>query len=97
MMYLILMKIDPSLYPKDPEEQTKLMASNMEMTKKDLDSGELKMVGMSPDGHSGFVISNQDVKTIYKKAQILSPHVKLKVKPMLSFDEMMDIMKEMQP
>ena len=74
----------------------KFITPLMEMTKKDLNSGELKMFGMSPDGHSAFVVSNQDVKTIYTKAQILAPYVKIKVKPMLSMDELVDAMKEMQ-
>ena len=97
MMYLILMEIDQSLLPEDPEEKMKIMTSFMEMGKKDIDSGELKMIGMSPDGRNGFVISNQDVKTIYTKAQILAPATKCKVMPMLSLDEVMDVMKEMQP
>ena len=96
MMHLILMEVDQSLLPKDPKEKMKMMASFMEMGKKDLDSGELKMLGMSPDGQHGFVISNQDVKTIYTKAQILAPYTKCKVMPMLSIDEVMDLMKEMQ-
>jgi len=97
MMYLILMETDPSLLPKDPEEKMKIIGSMMEMGKKDLESGELEMIGMSPDGRNGFVISNQDAKTIYTKTQIMAPYTKCKVKPMLSFDEAMDVMKEMQP
>ena len=97
MMHLILMEIDQSLLPKDPEEKMKIMGSFMEMGKKDLDSGELKMIGMSPDGQNGFVISNQDAKTIYTRAQFLAPYTKCKVMPMLSLDEVMDVMKAMQP
>lgn len=74
----------------------KFITPLMEMTKKDLNSGELKMFGMSPDGHSAFVVSNQDVKTIYTKAQFFDPYAKLKVMPKLSFDETMDVVKEMQ-
>ncbi len=97
MMYLILAEMDYSFFPKDPEEQMKIMARNMEMVKKDLDSGELSMFGMSPDGRTGFLISNQDAKTIYTKTQIIGPAMKFKIKPMLSFDELTDVMKEMQP
>ena len=97
MMYLILLETDQSLLPKDPKERMKIMAPILEMGKKDLDSGELKMVGMSPDGRNGFVISTQDVKTIYNRAQIQAPYTKIKVMPMLSLDEVMDVMKEMQP
>ena len=96
-MYLILAEMDHSFFPEDPEEKMKIMTRNMEMVKNDLDSGELLMFGMSPDGRTGFLISNQDVKTIYTKTQIIGPVMKFKVKPMLSFDEVMDVMKEMQP
>ena len=46
MMYLILSELDPSLLPKDPEEQMKIFTSGIEMVKKDLDSGELEMFGI---------------------------------------------------
>ena len=96
MMYLILLEYNLSLLPKDLEERMKIIGPIMEMGKKDLESGELAMIGMSPDGRHSFVISNQDAKTIYTKTQMLAPYVKSKVKPMLSFDEAMDVLKEMQ-
>ena len=95
-MYLILMEYNLSLLPKDIEERMKIFVPFMEMGKKDIESGELTMIGMSPDGHNGFVISNQDPKTIYTKTQMMVPYVKSEVKPMLSLDEAMDVMKEMQ-
>ena len=96
MMYLILLEYNLSLLPKEPKERMKIFRPFMEMGKKDLESGELAMVGMSPDGRHGFVISNQDPKTIYTKTQTMVPYVRSEVKPMLSLDEAMDIMKEMQ-
>ena len=93
MMYLNLMETDQSLLPKDPEERKKIMAPIIEMAKKDLASGELKMAGVSPDGVNSFVVSTQDLKTIYTKAQFLAPYMKIKVMPMLSVDELMDAMK----
>jgi hypothetical protein len=95
-MYLILMEYNLSLLPKDIEERMKIFGPFMEMGKKDIESGELTMIGMSPDGRNGFVISNQDPKTIYTKTQMMVPYVKSEVKPMLSLDEAMDVMKEMQ-
>jgi hypothetical protein len=99
MMYLVLTERDPSLLPSDPEEQKKIMTRNMEMVKQDLDSGFLKMVGMSPNGREACFITDQDVdiKTLYMRGQMAGPSVKMKVKPMLSFDEVMDAMKGMQP
>jgi len=96
-MYLILMEYNLSLLPKEPKDRMKIFGPFMEMGKKDLESGELAMLGMSPDGRHGFVVSNQDPKTIYTKTQMMVPYVKSKVKPMLSLDEAMDVLKEMQP
>ena len=96
MTYLILMEYNLSLLPKDLKERMKIFGPFMEMGKKDLESGELAMLGMSPDGHQGFVISNQDPKTIYTKTQMMVPYVRSEVKPMLSLDEAMDVMKKIQ-
>ena len=74
----------------------KVFGPFMEMGKKDLENCELAMAGFSPDGRHAFAISNQDPKTIYTKTQTMVPYVKSKVKPMLSLDEAMDIMKETQ-
>jgi len=95
-MYLILSEMDYSALPTDPAERGKLMASFMEIVKKDLDSGALIMYGQSPGGYRGFVLSKQDPKEIYAKTSMFIPHVKFEVLPMLSIDETMDVMKEMQ-
>lgn len=96
MMYLVLLEYNLSLLPKDLEERMKIMGPFMEMGKKDLESGELAMAGFSPDGRHAFAISNQDPKIIYAKTQTMVPYVRSKVKPMLSLDEAMDVLKEMQ-
>ena len=96
-MYLVLIEMDPSAIPKDPKERMNIMAPFIEMTKKDLDSGELKMWGVSPDAHTGFAVSNQDLKTLYTKAQTVAPYAKFNVMPMLSLDEAVDAMKAMLP
>lgn len=96
MMYLILMEYNLSLLPKDLKERMKIFGPIMEMGKKDLESGELAMVGVSPDACHAFVISNQDPKTIYTKTQTMSPYVRCEVKPMLSIDEAANVLKEMQ-
>ena len=97
MMYLILVETDPSSLPKDLKEKMKIMASRIENLKKALDSGELKMVGMSPGLGSAFFVSEQDPKEILAKRMMSTANVKkFKVKPMLSLDEVMDVIKGMQ-
>ena len=97
MMYLILFESDPSSLPKDLKERMKIWESQLENIKKELDSGELAMIGLSPSGRNGFFISNQDAKVILGKTMMSSANmIKFEVKPMLSLDEVMDVMKSMQ-
>ena len=96
MMYLVLGETDYSKLPTDHAERGKIMAPFMETVKKDLDSGALMAWGMSPGGSRGFVLSKQDPKELYARASMFTPYVKFEVMPMLSFDEVMDVMKEMQ-
>ena len=98
MMYLILIESDPSSLPQDLSEKKKIMASNIENIKKDLDNGELKMVGISPGLGSGFFVSEQDPKVILGKRIMSTANVKkFKVKPMLSLEEVEAVIKEIKP
>ena len=76
----------------------KLLMSMAEDVKKRLGSGEYKMWGLSVGGGKGFAIrEGDDPKAILADATRLSPFIKFKVKPMLTIDEAMDVMKGMQP
>ena len=96
MMYLNLWESDESLMPKDPEERSKILASMLEMTKKAVDSGEIKMWGLSPAGGCGFSISERDPKDILAASMKYAPYIKMEIRPMLSLAEVSDVMKEMQ-
>ena len=96
-MYLTLWEMNESLIPKDPEERGKLLMSMAEMTKKAVDSGEIKMWGVGAGGDCGFTVGDRDPKDIFASSMQYIPYVKMEVKPMLSIDEVIDVMKEMQP
>ena len=66
-----------------------------EKAKKDLDSGKVKMWGISLGGSKGFAVVEGSGKEILADSMFYSPYLKSKVKPMLSFDEYMDVLKEM--
>jgi len=97
MMYLNLWEADMSAFPSDPEERMKLLMSMGEQVKSELDSGKTKMWGVSVGGGKGFSIHEVDPKEILAASTRRMPYVKFKVKPMLTIDEAMDVMKEMQP
>ena len=96
MTTLILWEMNETLLPTDPEERVKLTMSFLEIVKKDVDSGELKMYGVSPAVVRGFVVSEQDPKVIYSKAMMFCPYAKFEVIPILSVDEAIDELKGMQ-
>ena len=95
MMSLLLWEANESLMPKDREERIKLVMSLTEQTKKSLDSGETKMWGISTAGGRGFSVTEGDGKETFARLQAYAPYIRFKVKPMLSFDEFMEVMKEM--
>ena len=93
---LMLWEVDDSLTPQDQEERFKQMMSNLESVKAAVDSGNLKMWGMSPGGGYGYAIAEADGKEMLAMCSQDMPQIKFKVKPMLSIDEVIDVMKGMQ-
>ena len=96
MTTLILWETNESLMPTDQEERVKLIMSMLEGVKKNMASGELKMWGISSGGGNGYSISEQSAKEIFALIMKYTPYIKFEVKPMLSVDEMIDVMKAMQ-
>ncbi|MFC1863662.1 DUF3303 family protein [Thermodesulfobacteriota bacterium] len=79
-----------------PEERVKFHMTNLERIKQGVDSGDLKMWGVSPAGAKGFAIVEGDSKQIFAMTATWTPYVSFKIKPMLSVDEAIDVLKEMQ-
>ena len=93
---LILWEANDSLMPIDREERRKLIMSMLEGVKKSVDSGEMKMWGVSSGGGNGYSVSERSPKEIFALVMKYTPYIKFQVKPMLSADEMIDVIKEMQ-
>jgi len=100
MVTLILWEVNWSIVSKeftaDPEENRKYRISNLERLKKDIDSGVIKMWGMSPAGGRGFMVFEGDEKELFALLQRAAPRFTNKVKPMLSVDEVLATLKGMQ-
>ena len=96
MLYLILWESTPALMQIDQQERMKLIMSHIEMTKKDLGTGDIKMWGVSPAGGQGYSIAEGDVKKIMAELMKYTPYYKFEVKPMLSVEEVTEVMKSMQ-
>jgi hypothetical protein len=96
MMNLILWESNVSLFPSDREERMKLIMSHIEMTKQGVEEGWVKMWGVSLGGGQGFSVTDRDAKEIFGNLNRYMPYYKFEIKPMLSIDEIADVMKEMQ-
>ena len=95
MIKLITWEMDRSKAPTDPKERMKLTMTHCEMVKKGIDSGRTKMWGINPGGNHGFSISDADEKEIFAMIAQYIPHVKFKIEPMLSIDEVIATLKSM--
>ena len=96
-MNLILWERDPSDWPSDQEGRMKLINTHIEMTKKDLASGDLKIWGVSPGGGKGFAITEGEGKEKLAGLMKYTPYYSFEIAPMLSVDEIIEVMKAMQP
>jgi len=97
MIKLITWEMDRSHAPADPAERLKLTMAQCEMVKKGVDSGRTKMWGINPGGNHGFSITDGDEKEIFAMIAQYLPHVKFKVESMLEIDEIIEMLKKMQP
>ena len=96
MVKLILWEMDRSFSPSEQEERMKLTMTLCEMVKKSMDDGKMKMWGINPGGNHGFAITDEDDKAILARNAQYIPHVKFRVEPMLSIDEVIAAMKSVQ-
>jgi hypothetical protein len=96
MMTLTLWETNDSLFPLDPEARMKLVMGMAEGVKKDVESGAIKMWGISAGGGQGFSISEEAPKEIYARTTRFFPYIKFELRPMLSIDEMIETLKSMQ-
>jgi hypothetical protein len=94
-MHLVLWERDQSAWPSDIEERMKLINMHMEMTRKDLE-GDVKIWGVSPGGGKGFAITEGEGKEKIAGVIKYTPYYKFEIMPMLSIDEMTEVMKSMQ-
>jgi hypothetical protein len=88
--------MNTSLIPSDPEEGMKFHMGNLERVKEGLETGGLKMWGVSPGGNKGFAITELEGKELFAMTSAWAPYVRFKVKPMISADEAIEVMKGMQ-
>jgi hypothetical protein len=93
---LILWESNTEFLPRDPKERFKLHMQMLEAVKADIDSGVHSAWGMSPGGSSGYAISKLQGEKLFMALSKFSPNISFTVEPMLSIDETISSMKQMQ-
>ena len=96
MVKLITWEMDRSHAPADPAERIKLTLTMLDMVKKSVESGQMKMWGINPGGNHGFALTDKDEVEVFGMVARYIPHVKFRVESMLSVDEVMAGVKAMQ-
>lgn len=92
--YLTLWQLDLSRVPEDPKEQLEFFTKLQNMTKEDLKNGPIKDFGMFLGGDSGYTIEEGTEEEIAMSAMKYSPFVKCTIHPVISTDQIDEIMKK---
>jgi len=92
---LILWEQDMSKMPTGPDEQAALITKQIELTRKALDEGRITDYGLFAGGDAGYAISEGTAMEAFGGAMQFSPYIKFKVHPVLSLDEVAEVMKSM--
>ena len=91
-----LWEVDSSRMSTDPKERVATMAKMLEMTKKMLDAGEITDWGIFAGGGGGYVIGERPAAEVLKSTLGFAPHIKSHVYPVLSIDEVAEVMKSLR-
>ena len=93
--FLNLWEVDNSKMPTDPNERASLIGKQIEMTKKMLDEGQISDWGIFAGGGAGYAIGEGTEADIFKRTMQFGPYIKFQVYPVLSIDEMSEVMKSL--
>ena len=91
--YLTLWELDLSRVPEDSKEQLELFTRLQNMVKEDLKNGPIKDFGMFLGGDSGYTIEEGTEEEVAMSAMRYSPFIKCKIHPVISTDQIDEIMK----
>jgi hypothetical protein len=91
--YLVLWEGVPGTMPVDPKERAAVTGKVMEMTKQALDSRQIIDWGIFAGGDAGYAIGEGAAADMLKGSMQFSPYFKFNVHPVLSLQEVGEVMK----
>lgn len=92
--YLVLWETDMSRIPEDPKEQFALFSRIIDMLKEDIKNGLTKDFGMFFGGNEGYTIDEGTEEEVTIGSMKYSPYIKCKVCPIISIEQLDNIMKK---
>jgi hypothetical protein len=96
MVNLVLWEVNSEFTPKDPAKRMKLQMQMLSQVKENLEKGLHISWGMSPGGSTGYALTKLDGDKLFATLGRFSPNVKFTVKPMISVDEAIAVLKQTQ-
>ena len=93
--YLFLWESNINLMPANPTERAALIGKQIEMTKQALKDKKIIDWGLYASGNAGYAIGEGTTQDALKGAMQFDPYVKFQTIPVLSIDEVADVMKSM--
>jgi len=93
--FLNLWEVDNSKMPTDPNERAALLGKQIEMTKKMLDEGQITDWGIFAGGGAGYAIGEGTEADMLKRTMSFMPLIKSHIHPVVSIDEVAEVMKSM--
>lgn len=91
--YLLMWRLDPARVPADPRERAAGWTGLMAMVKQDLEKGTSKDWGTFVGEGSGYVIVEGTETEISIMTQQYSPYVQFETHPVMSADQIEDMLK----
>jgi len=97
MENLLIWEVETGFLPEDRVERFKIQWKLLEEAKKDLTNGVNTAWGMSPAGGvSGYALTKLTGDNLFKALSKYAPYIRFEVMPVISVDEAISSMKEMQ-
>jgi hypothetical protein len=93
--FLFLWEGVPGTMPVDPKERAAVLGKMMEMTKQALDKGDIKDWGLFAGGDAGYAIGEGTDADALRGAMQFTPYFKFTVHPVLSLQQVAEVMKSM--
>jgi hypothetical protein len=93
--FLILWEGVPGTMPVDPKKRAEVLGKTMEMTKQALNSHQIIDWGLFASGDAGYAIGEGTSADMLKGSMQFAPYFKFNVHPVLSLNEVGEVMKSM--